>query len=662
MIRVNRNSPSVIVWSMGNEAFFSSDDVTVEVKKLVNELRNYAHGLDFTRKAGLGGTQRKDLNTLAVSDVAGGNGDGGTERYTNFYLPHIVAEYSSGKNDRPGAEDFQYGEIIDRNNPKKYILPEKTITLNDGSKILSKSAGLSIWCMYHHGSIGGRSLRIMGLMDYYRLPTTRYYMYRKDRLGLEMPVKSVEGKAKGITLRASTDTMHVDDRKQDKHIITNDGKSDIQIIVTMVDENGNWVNDNKAVTIKVMEGNGIFPTGKEYKFIPDLTIQDGKAAIEFRSYYAGETKIQAFVDGEEIASDVLTVTTVKVMEEKGVESESFMIPEKPFAKKALEEPEVYGKIDVANNRQSRAESASENHLPINAIDGKTDTYWESEIAGNNQCWWVFLENSYYVYKVKLNTPSKKFDLYYQTITSEWVHIGNYENYFGEEINIDGIYTNGLKVIFRDIEEVDHARLYSFNAYGTAFQHFNAQGEYLADTINANGEAVYKTEGKYSRFTVTAAINEENQSSDVAVFRIYGTIDKGKETETSLLLFEEKIADRSKPVSADISIVDVDEICLTANARVKTAWHNPVLWGAVKDISTKNGRVEACRSEGYIHVRIDENCKNATAELVESCSEGKIALSKAYKFDNAALSIKTECKQAFLIVKDNEGTVIGMGTI
>ncbi len=712
MIRVNRNSPSVIAWSMGNEAFFSSDSVTQDIKKLVNEMRNYAHSLDFTRKAGLGGTQRKDLNTLAVSDIAGGNGDGGTSRYTNFYLPHLVAEYSSGKNDRPGAEDFQYGEIRDRNDSTKYVLPEKTIKLNDGSEVVSQSAGLSIWCMYHHGSIGGRNLRIMGLMDYYRLPTTRYYMYRKDRLGLEMPEKSKDGKATGIVLRASTDTMHIDDNKQDKHIITNDGKSDIQIIVTMVDENGKWVNENKDVTIKVIEGNGVFPTGKEYKFITGLTMQDGKGAIEFRSYYAGETKIQAFVDGEKIASDVLTVTTQKAMEEEGTESESFMTPEKPFGKKTLEEPEVYGKTDVANNRQSRADSALEDHLPINAIDGNSSTYWESEITGNNQSWWVFLENSYYVYKVKLDTPAKAFDLYYQIFeTSEWVKVGSYDNYSGEEIDLNGIYTNGLKVVFNDTPENSRARLYSFNAYGTAFHYFAAKGAFLSDVkpigeitqgwdgkkpgidvsiegnflnaggkvyekglgLHANSEAVYKLDGKYSRFTAIAAIDDEvgsyspSAGTDGAVFRIYGKIDAGKATETEILLFEEKITDMARRIFVDISVVDVDEIRLvtdkgSSNSKDHTDWLMPVLWGAVKDISIADTKVEAGRSEGYVHVRIEDGYKNASVQLIESSGEKTVSVSKAYKFTEGVISIKTEADLAFLIVKDADGKVIGLGTV
>lgn len=711
MIRVNRNSPSVIVWSMGNEAFFSNDEVTQEVKNLINELRNYAHSLDFTRKAGLGGTQRKDLNTLAVSDIAGGNGDGGTARYTNFYLPHLVAEYSSGKNDRPGAEDFQYGEIRDWNDSTKYVLPQKTITLNDGTEVLSQSAGLSIWCMYHHGSIGGRNLRIMGLMDYYRLPTTRYYMYRKDRLGIEMPEKSKDGKATGIVLRASTDTMQFDDNKTDKHIITNDGKSDIQIIVTMIDNKGDWVNENKEVTLKVIEGNGVFPTGKEYKFIPGLTIQDGKAAIEFRSYYAGETKIQAFVEGENIASDILTITTEKVMEEKGVESESFMTPEKPFGKQKLEAPEVYGKIDVANNRQSRADSATDGHLPINAIDGKSDTYWESEITGNNQNWWVFLENSYYVYKVKLDTPSKNFDLYYQIFeTSEWVKIGSYENYSGEEINVGGVYTNGLKVIFTDTPENERVKLYSFNAYGTAFHSFNPEGAFLSDMksmgeikqgwtekepgidvsiegnpltaggkvykkglgLHANSEAVYKLDGKYSRFTAIIAIDDEvetylrHEGADGAVFRVYGKVDAGKETETEILLFEETIADISRRVYVDISVVDVDELRLvtdqvTSQIKDHTDWLMPVLWGAIKDISAGDVKVETGRSEGYIHVRVEKDYKNATVQIITS-NNNSISVSKTYTFNEGVVSIEAENTSAFIIVKNAEGKVIGLGTI
>lgn len=338
MVRVGRNNPSVLAWSMGNEPFFVNDEVIDEVRSLVNELRNYAHSIDFTRKAGLGGTQRKGLNTLAVCDVAGGNGDGATSRYTNFYLPHFASEYSSGKNLRPGVADFQYGEVKDPTDSTKYIIPEKLITLNDGTEVLSSSAGLSIWCMYHHGSIGSMNLRAMGIMDYYRLPTTKFFLYREDRAGIPMPPTSKNGKATGMVLRASTGTMYDDVNAEDCHTITNDGKSDIHMIVTMVDETGTWVNDSPDVLIKVIEGNGIFPTGKEYVFTSGGTMLDGKGAIEFRSYYSGETKIQAFADGGRLKSNIITITTENVLGiEEGEEPKNFMQPKKPGEKDVAEE-------------------------------------------------------------------------------------------------------------------------------------------------------------------------------------------------------------------------------------------------------------------------------------------------------------------------------------
>lgn len=65
MIRINRNHPSVIIWSMGNELFFPMGQSDMQVRKdLVNEMRNLAHLLDPTRKAGMGGVQRKGFDTL----------------------------------------------------------------------------------------------------------------------------------------------------------------------------------------------------------------------------------------------------------------------------------------------------------------------------------------------------------------------------------------------------------------------------------------------------------------------------------------------------------------------------------------------------------------------------------------------------------------------
>ena len=74
MIRINRNHPSIIVWSMDNEVFFSDQSVMPKVRNFLKELVAYSHELDPTRPAAIGGCQRGDIDKLG--DIAGYNGDG----------------------------------------------------------------------------------------------------------------------------------------------------------------------------------------------------------------------------------------------------------------------------------------------------------------------------------------------------------------------------------------------------------------------------------------------------------------------------------------------------------------------------------------------------------------------------------------------------------
>ena len=74
MIRIHRNHPSIIVWSMSNEPFFSDNSVMPKVRSFLTELVAYSHELDPTRPAAIGGCQRGDIDKLG--DVAGYNGDG----------------------------------------------------------------------------------------------------------------------------------------------------------------------------------------------------------------------------------------------------------------------------------------------------------------------------------------------------------------------------------------------------------------------------------------------------------------------------------------------------------------------------------------------------------------------------------------------------------
>lgn len=702
MIRVNRNHPSIIVWSMGNEAFFSNDEVTDDVKVLVSRLRDYAHELDYTRKAGLGGTQRKNLNVLAVCDVAGGNGDGGTAKYTNFYLPHLVAEYSSGKNDRPGVTDFQYGEIKNPLDSTQYILPSKTVMLADGTMAESSSAGLTIWCMYHHGSVGGRPLRIMGLMDYYRIPTARYYLYRNDRTGKTIPNGSIDGTATSIKLEGSTD-ITLDDNSTGKYIITNDGTCDIQLVATMVDENGTWVNDTRDMEIKVIRGNGVFPTGKSYTFKAGKTIQDGRAAIEFRSYYSGETVIQASIPGTDIVSNKIIVTTVNVNDTREeAEPDGFMEADLSQAVPKLTEPESYGQVDVAYNRQSRADSSAGSMIPLNAIDGDSKSYWQAGETGV-QSWWVLLENSYYVEKVKLDMGDSPaaYSIYYQN-DNEWVKLADCDGN-EKEIDFGGVYTGGIKVEFTGVKPSEYARLYSFNAYGTTFTGYARNSVYISDLtptqaitngwngktaginktiegkpitiggtvyekglgLHADSEAMYDLNENYSRFTAVIGIDDEvgaysADGKDGATFKVYATVKNSAGIDTEMLIFDKTLTEAGVAETVDISVEGASRIRLVTdkisnNSKDHTDWANPVLWGVMRDISvSESHNVYASKStvgttgyEAYIRVVDKLNTDETyTAKMLFADADGNVLDSITSK-----TSAQTNKKQIYTISAD-----------
>jgi beta-galactosidase len=63
------------------------------------------------------------------------------------------------------------------------------------------------------------------------------------------------------------------------------------------------------VTLQIVSGPGEFPTGSSITFSndSDIYIRDGKAAIEFRSYFGGKTLIKAISRG--LQSDSIIIET-----------------------------------------------------------------------------------------------------------------------------------------------------------------------------------------------------------------------------------------------------------------------------------------------------------------------------------------------------------------
>ncbi|HRK30556.1 MAG TPA: glycoside hydrolase family 2 TIM barrel-domain containing protein, partial [Tepidisphaeraceae bacterium] len=105
MIRINRNHPSIICWSMTNEAFFTYH--LDRAKALMEQMVSVSRTLDPTRPAAIGGAQRGGIDR--IGDVAGYNGDG-ARLFMNPGVPNMVSEYGAiGK--PPDAFDPFFGDL-----------------------------------------------------------------------------------------------------------------------------------------------------------------------------------------------------------------------------------------------------------------------------------------------------------------------------------------------------------------------------------------------------------------------------------------------------------------------------------------------------------------------------------------------------------------------
>lgn len=598
MIRVNRNHPSIINWSMGNEVFFTNSSTQNKAKALVNKMRNKAHELDPTRKAGMGGCQREGYDSLDVCDIAGYNGDGG--KFQNNNMPNVVAEYGSKVQDRPG-EYRPFYDQIQGSSSTEY-------------KLQKNSAGLSLWCAFHHGTIGGDGLAKMGIIDYYRLPTNSWYWYREKNTGVA-PEASQDGTVAKMELTTS-DTE-----------ITNDGKKDAKLIVTMEDAEGNWVSDTRNVTLTVVKGPGTFPGGKSYTFTAGKSIRDGKASIEFRSYYAGETVIKAQAEG--LPDATITLTTKDVTGDEKEPEDFYDATKWGTLTEKIEEPFAYGSTNAATGRPL---FPSSNKLEAElATDGKTETSWVAEKTGSGEYFMLDLEFALYVYKIGLDFEKTPYPYKVETAmdkNGEWTTIAEYTKDTvtdrKQEETLDGIEARYVKVTFTDVPENEKASLSEIAVYGNVSSQapqYQADGVYLSDVVDydsittgwktpgkdiscegadlsvggitykkgiglhANSEIVYNTEKKYSRISGVAGIDNEVSGGN-AIFQIYAD---------NKLIYERELSG-GEADAFDLSISGVEKLRLVTdangnNSEDHTDWADVKLYGAIRDITRDNGKVK-----------------------------------------------------------------------
>jgi len=366
-IRIHRNHPSIIVWSMGNEEFFTAPSTMPKVRQLLKDLVALSHQLDPTRPAALGGAQRGEIDKLG--DLAGYNGDGAT-LFLNPGIPNVVSEYGSTVGDRPGRYEPGWGDLQ--------------------TEQFKWRSGQALWCAFDHGSIAGH-FGSMGMVDYFRLPKRQWYWYRNEYRHIPPPAWPAPGTPARLQLTA------------DKTVIRGtDALDDAQVIVTVVNAAGQPISNSPPVTLTIEAGPGEFPTGAAITFGPasDIAIRDGQAAIEFRSYYAGTTVIRARSFGlQDAPLTVVTEGSPRFIRGKApvVTARSYV----RFSAASQSAPE----LTLGKDSPARASSEAPGHPARLANDGNDDTFWSAPSDAADAWWEVDLERLSIIKQTRLTFPS-----------------------------------------------------------------------------------------------------------------------------------------------------------------------------------------------------------------------------------------------------------------
>jgi beta-galactosidase len=371
-IRINRNHPSIVVWSMDNEVFFTARSTLPRVRNFLKDLVALTHQLDPTRPAAIGGCQRGDIDKLG--DVAGYNGDG-AYLFTNPGIANVVTEYGSTVADRPGDYAPGWGDLQSVEFPWR--------------------SGQALWCGFDHGSIAGH-FGCMGMVDYFRLPKRQWYWYRNAYRNIPPPAWPQSGTPAGLLL--TTDQPFLKSA---------DGTEDAQIIVTVVDRNGTPLSNSPPVTLTIQSGPGEFPTGRAITFAPDsdIAIRDGQAAIECRAYYSGSTVIRATSPGLPDASLVIQSTGGPEFiagKTRGSDPLPYVRFEKPMTATTNSKS---NNIVFGRDNPTLASSQASGHPARLANDGAASTFWQAAKADTNAWWQVDLERLLVVQKVRLTFPT-----------------------------------------------------------------------------------------------------------------------------------------------------------------------------------------------------------------------------------------------------------------
>jgi hypothetical protein len=244
------------------------------------------------------------------------------------------------------------------------------------------------------------------MVDYYRLPKRQWYWYRNEYRHISPPAWPVVGTPAALKLAADKTTL--------KSV---DGTDDTQLVVTVMDKDGKALSNSPPVTLAIVSGPGEFPTGPSITFDSDsdITIRDGQAAMEFRSYYAGKTVIRATSTG--LKDAVVTITSLG--EPKfipGVAQPAKPRPYMRFAAQAGSTQTTFGR-----ENPTRASSEAPDHNASFGNDGNRATFWQAQDTATNAWWQVDLERVVAVSQTRMVFPFEGNYRYRIELSNDQVH-------------------------------------------------------------------------------------------------------------------------------------------------------------------------------------------------------------------------------------------------
>ena len=359
MIRINRNHPSIVVWGMDNEVFFSAKETMPEVRRLLKEEVALTHRLDPTRPAAIDGAQRGEIDKLG--DIAGYNGDG-AGLFPNPGIPNFASEYGSTTSDNHMSYAPDWGEL------------EQTPGAKAGEPASWRQpwrSGEAVWAGFDHGSIAGRNFGSLGIVDYARLPKKAWYWYRNAYRGIAPPAWPQPGKPVALRLTSSAPVIH-----------RADGTDDVQLVVTVIDAAGAPISNSPPVSLTIESGPGELPTGRAIDFAAgsDIPVRDGQAAITMRSWQAGISRVRATSPG--LRDGVIEIRTA--------EGPPFIPGVTPLAQARpyhafTEQADGAVEEQFGTNNPTDASSSAPDHSSRLANDGNAATYWQPA-PGDAQPW------------------------------------------------------------------------------------------------------------------------------------------------------------------------------------------------------------------------------------------------------------------------------------